>query len=89
MAQHWPIEQFQQKSMRKLEEGIRSTKNFTSSLKYQRMPDFYKENENDIVFECFRRTTPMIDKRGGLIEVHTKPGNVKHERVATNIYIVA
>ena len=90
MAQHIPIANFEQKSMRKIEESIRKETSFSGSLKYEKLPDDFKENDEDMVFGTERTAPQSITGMGReFFEVHTKPITGTNRRIATNIYLVA
>lgn len=89
MAQHINIVNYPQKKMRKFEEGIRKVRHFNGSLKYQELPDDYKQSKDDKVYVTYR-TVPESIVWGGkaAFEVHTTPLPTGG-RLATNIYLVA
>lgn len=88
MAQHIPIEQFDQKAMQKLARSIRGVKYFAGSLKFEELREAdYKETPEDRVFVTYRAVPKSILWFKPCIEVHTKPAKMGRE--ATNIYVVA
>lgn len=88
MAQHIPIEHFQQKQMRQIEKSIREQQYFKTSMKFEAMPINYNETPEDEVYLTQRRVPQSLTGWPyGDFEVHTKPA--KHGREVTNIYFVA
>lgn len=90
MAQHILINNFMQKSMRKIEENIRKQGYFRTSLKYEMLTDEYKETPEDQVFVTYRSIPKSITGIQGqeCFEVHTKPIYNSNKREVTNIYLV-
>lgn len=90
MAQHVPIQNFKQKSMRKIEESIRKRRSFAGSFLFEKLPDDHKETEDDVVYMTYRKVPKSILWFKAPIEVHTKPHpEHRHFRIVTNIYLVA
>lgn len=88
MAQHTPIEFFDQKAIKKIADSIRNERNFSGSLKYGTLPREYEENFYDKVFT--RSVPKSIMWFRPLLEIHTRPESFQStRRVATNIYLVA
>jgi len=81
MAQHTPIEKFS--TLAKLEQTIRATRYFKTSMKFEPMPLDYNETPTDEVYLARR----AVGKNKVFIEVHTEPD--KSGRVPTNIYLVS
>lgn len=89
MALHINIVEFPQKKIREIENGIRKRRSFGGSLKYEELPDDYKQSKDDKVYVTYR-TVPESIVWGGkaTFEVHTT-SLPNGQRLATNIYLVA
>lgn len=88
MAQHIPVEQFEDKTIQRIAQAIRNQQYFETSFKFERMPWDYEESPTDKVYVAHRNVPQSIVAGGrASFEVHTRPQGSK--RIVTNIYLVA
>ena len=90
MAQHIPIEQINNEVFDRIRHGIdydiaRTYGGLRGSLKWQKMPLDYLENDDTEVF-CANKKVPASLVAGGIatIEVHTK-----NDKTINAVYVVA
>ena len=90
MAQHIPIESFNQKAIKQIEKSIRNQGYFRTSTKFECLPPEYEETPEDQVYGTVRTTPKSITGYSrNYFEVHTKPIYGTSRKEVTNIYLVA
>lgn len=90
MAQHIPIEQFEQKAIQNIDKSIRKQGYFRTSMKFEPLAPEYEETPEDQVYMTHRSVPNSIVWGGkASFEVHTKPIFGSNKKEVTKIYLIA